>query len=36
MEIKICALSEPLGAMHRRNAWDSGEPRFMRQLSSMC
>lgn len=27
---------DTLGAMHRRDAWHSGEARFMRQLSTMC
>jgi taurine dioxygenase/pentalenolactone F synthase len=27
---------DTVGAMHRRDAWTTGEPRFMRQLSSMC
>jgi len=27
---------DTVGAMHRRDAWTTGEHRFMRQLSSMC
>ncbi|MBJ20914.1 MAG: TauD/TfdA family dioxygenase [bacterium] len=27
---------DTLGAMHRRDGWETGEVRFMRQLSSMC
>ena len=27
---------DTVGAMHRRDGWTTGEPRFMRQLSSMC
>jgi taurine dioxygenase len=27
---------DTLGAMHRRDAWSPEEPRFMRQLSTMC
>jgi alpha-ketoglutarate-dependent taurine dioxygenase len=27
---------DTVGAMHRRDGWSTGEPRFMRQLSSMC
>jgi len=27
---------DTVGAMHRRDGWETGEPRFMRQLSSMC
>ncbi len=27
---------DTVGAMHRRDGWATGEPRFMRQLSSMC
>jgi taurine dioxygenase len=27
---------DTVGAMHRRDGWSTGEPRFMRQLSTMC
>ncbi len=27
---------DTFGAMHRRDAWDAKQPRFMRQLSTMC
>ncbi len=27
---------DTFGAMHRRDAWNPGEARFMRQLSTMC
>jgi taurine dioxygenase/pentalenolactone F synthase len=35
-EVGDLVVFDTLGAMHRRDGWESGEPRFMRQLSSMC
>lgn len=29
-------LFDTVGAMHRRDGWSTGEPRFMRQLSTLC
>ncbi len=35
-ELGDMVVFDTLGAMHRRDAWHSKEPRFMRQLSTMC
>jgi taurine dioxygenase len=35
-ELGDMVVFDTLGAMHRRDAWDAKEPRFMRQLSTMC
>lgn len=35
-EVGDMVVFDTLGAMHRRDAWHTGEPRFMRQLSTMC
>jgi alpha-ketoglutarate-dependent taurine dioxygenase len=35
-EVGDMVMFDTLGAMHRRDGWESEEPRFMRQLSSMC
>ena len=34
-EVGDMVMFDTVGAMHRRDGWESGEPRFMRQLSSM-
>lgn len=35
-EIGDLVVFDTLGTMHKRDAWDSREPRYMRQLSTVC
>jgi taurine dioxygenase/pentalenolactone F synthase len=35
-EVGDLVMFDTFGAMHRRDAWDAKQPRFMRQLSTMC
>ena len=35
-EIGDLVVFDTLGTMHKRDAWDAREPRYMRQLSTVC
>lgn len=35
-EIGDLVVFDNIGTMHRRDTWDASEPRYMRQLSTVC
>lgn len=35
-EVGDLVVFDTLGTLHRRDPWDAGEPRYMRQLSTVC